>query len=363
MSKVITLFNHKGGVSKTTTTFHLGWKIAKKGYKVLMVDGDPQCNLTGVTAKNFRDEDEGTLFYKENAFYDSKENEDIYSALKPILEGKVLAVDGIKPTETRLSNLDMIAGNIELAESEIPLTMALTTAGAGSYLPFAKQFIGALNAHIRETMSRKEYDVVLIDLSPSIGVLNGVFLMSSDYFIIPTSPDYFCLQAIDALSQVLPKWADQFKPFRDPDMPNRLPKENPKFLGIISQKYRRYKTSAKDTETTKAYQQWIDKIKARVNQKLVPSLREKNMVIDEPLFTQHVKEDTPYNLISIGDFNTLIPKSQKYGVPVFELSDQQLELTGNVKENSKEKQKEFDKKFTSLADSVLGLVGLPAQKA
>ena len=48
MAKIICLFNHKGGVSKTTTTFNLGWMLAKKGKKVLLADFDPQCNLTGM---------------------------------------------------------------------------------------------------------------------------------------------------------------------------------------------------------------------------------------------------------------------------------------------------------------------------
>ena len=47
MVRKIALFNHKGGVSKTTTTFHLGWMLAAKGNKVVLVDADPQCNLTG----------------------------------------------------------------------------------------------------------------------------------------------------------------------------------------------------------------------------------------------------------------------------------------------------------------------------
>ena len=48
MVKRIALFNHKGGVSKTTTTFNLGWMLAQMGHRVILVDGDPQSNLTGL---------------------------------------------------------------------------------------------------------------------------------------------------------------------------------------------------------------------------------------------------------------------------------------------------------------------------
>ena len=48
MVKKIVFFNHKGGVSKTTSTFNIGWKLAEMGHRVLLVDADPQCNLTSV---------------------------------------------------------------------------------------------------------------------------------------------------------------------------------------------------------------------------------------------------------------------------------------------------------------------------
>ena len=67
MVKIIALFNNKGGVSKTTTTFHLGWKLAEMGYKTLIADTDPQCNLTGVCL-NTEKEDKLLNFYKENNY-------------------------------------------------------------------------------------------------------------------------------------------------------------------------------------------------------------------------------------------------------------------------------------------------------
>jgi cellulose biosynthesis protein BcsQ len=65
MIPVISLFNHKGGVSKTTTAFNLGWAMAERGRRVLIVDGDPQCNLTG-TVLGFDGINDFTAFYKTN---------------------------------------------------------------------------------------------------------------------------------------------------------------------------------------------------------------------------------------------------------------------------------------------------------
>ena len=77
--KKIVLFNHKGGVSKTTTTFNLGWKFAEKGRKVLLVDGDPQCNLTSLFLGETFDE-----------YYEDQETkfENIKDGVKAAFEGK-----------------------------------------------------------------------------------------------------------------------------------------------------------------------------------------------------------------------------------------------------------------------------------
>jgi hypothetical protein len=65
MTRIISLFNHKGGVSKTTTTFNLGWALAEQEKRVLIVDGDPQCNLTG-TVLGFNGDDDFEDFYTNN---------------------------------------------------------------------------------------------------------------------------------------------------------------------------------------------------------------------------------------------------------------------------------------------------------
>jgi chromosome partitioning protein len=81
MHRTIALFNHKGGVSKTTTTFNVGWMLAEKGHRVVMIDTDPQCNLTGLVLDYEQSED-------LDHFYASHPNQNIRAALAPAFEAQ-----------------------------------------------------------------------------------------------------------------------------------------------------------------------------------------------------------------------------------------------------------------------------------
>ena len=87
--RTIAFFSHKGGVSKTTTTYNLGWALANAGKRVLMIDGDPQCNLTGMTLSLGGQEDFEKL-------YESDNRANLYDALRPAFEAipeRIRAVD------------------------------------------------------------------------------------------------------------------------------------------------------------------------------------------------------------------------------------------------------------------------------
>jgi len=337
MTPVVSLFNHKGGVSKTTTAFNLGWAMADRGKRVLIVDGDPQCNLTG-TVLGFR----GINDFSD--FYSTRPNANISQCLAPVFTGSGAPLIAADITETSHPNLFLLAGNIELAENETQISVALSTSAA---IPALQNIPGSICALLRLTAHAHKIDMVIIDMSPSVGALNQCFLMGSDYFIVPTSPDYYCNQAISSLSRVLPRWNDGVAHFRKSTLLYNFPAAPPKFCGIISQRYRPRLGSP-----AYSFQQWIDTIKDTVLREFVPALTVHGMTISIADFNGASPGDTPYNLINISDFNSLIAQSQKHSIPVFALSDAQIEQVGVILATMKESRDAFRKAFAALAHTV-----------
>lgn len=335
--KIISLFNHKGGVSKTTTTFNLGWMLAEQGHKTLIVDADPQCNLTALVL-GYASIDSIDNFYEKNP------NCDIYSCVKPVIDGSLGKLITANPLVTGNSNLSLLCGNIALSEIETQISVALTTSSA---IPAIRNIPGSIGAFVRQTAEELGFDYVLVDMSPSVGALNECLLMSSDYFIVPTAPDFFCAQAIKSLTNVIPRWNKEVEAFRGKDIIYPFPATPPKFIGFLSQKYR-----PRNGSPAKSFQKWIDTINDEVAKSLVPALIPINMSIDQTFFGANVKADEPFNLCNISDFNSLIAQSQKHNVPVFALTDDQLEQSGKILQTMVESRDGFRSTFTQLAAEV-----------
>src|ERR1700722_16475680 len=87
--KRIALFNHKGGVSKTTTTFNLGWMLASKGHRVVLVDSDPQCSLSGLVL-GYKGQDEF------EAFYEKHPERNIRAGLAPAFESRPKEIEAVE---------------------------------------------------------------------------------------------------------------------------------------------------------------------------------------------------------------------------------------------------------------------------
>jgi chromosome partitioning protein len=355
MTKTICLFNHKGGVSKTTTTFNLGWALSRLGKKVLLVDLDSQCNLTGLVLGYAAIDEE-----KMDVFYQSRSN----LTMKPIVDA---LINGTSPAEfmktdqgaviqTERENLFLLPGHLDLADLDSQISVSLKIA---SGIPATRNIPGNLPMMLQEIARKIGADFCLYDLSPNVSGLNEVILMSSDYFVTPTSPDYFCLQAIGSLEKNVRKWHKEITRFKEDNKFDALsfPIANkPKFLGAIQQRYR-----PRNEKPAKSFQIWIDKIRGAIEKTLVPSLAQIDCVVDRAILLDALvgSELQPYDLAHVPDFNSLIAISQQLSTPIFALTDAQIKSVGKVFGHAEatmlESRDNFDEVFTSLASRVVAL--------
>jgi chromosome partitioning protein len=342
VSKIIARFNHKGGVSKTTTTFNLGWALALKGQRVLLVDSDPQCNLTGM-ALAFAGTDD------LQGFYNQYPTANLYAAVRPLFSGVPDRLTFAQAAPTKLDNLLLLPGHIDLGSIEGELSMAHKL---GAAVPMFQNLPCAIGHVIRATAEEYKVDIVLVDMSPSIGALNQNIFMHCDYFIVPTSPDYFCLLAISSLATTLPRWMVQAAELRRLQQSSlyKIPDRNPRFIGMISQKYR-----PRSGRPAQAFQQWIDAILNAVNDVLMPALTLAGMTLDRKHMRAAIPNEPHVELSQIPDFNSLIAKSQECSTAVFALTDAQLNAAGAVLVSFIESRNLFERLFSSLADKVIAL--------
>ena len=362
MTKQIALFNHKGGVSKTTTTFNLGWMLANKGKRVMIVDCDPQCNLTGMVL-GLR----GTRFRINEGFqsiYESEEVRDIYRGLAPAFESRPVLLEPVvcEPVKGQ-PNMYLLPGHIRLAEYEVVLGMAQELSGS---LPSLQNLPGSLNYLFMKTAEEYEADFILIDMGPSLGAINRNLLMTSDFFLVPMFPDYFSVVAAESLASILIQWAAWSRQgralpiLREATYP--FPDKIPKFLGTIVQNYR-----VRNGKPTAAFQKWIDAIELAVKASLLPVLKKNNMLLPIKLYEKAMlrqsRQATLFSDESLGkpilqmpDFNSLIARSQEHKAPIFELTDTQLEHAGEVLEQTKKSMHRFQKLYSEGVDRIMTLV-------
>ncbi|WP_337412117.1 AAA family ATPase [Clostridium sp.] len=338
MAKTISLFNNKGGVSKTTTAFHLGWKLAEMGHKTLIVDTDPQCNLTGLCL-NTDKENKLSIFYEKN-------NYNIKDSLSPIFDNKPEPLQPATCYEFADNpNLFLLPGHIDFSEYDATFNIAENLTGS---IVMFRNVPGALENLLQLTADKYDLEYILLDMSPSISSTNANILMESDYFIIPCAPDYFCYMAIESLTKVFPRWNTTYQKLRENDIfksaTYKMKATSPKFIGTIQQRYR-----PRNGSPVKAFSEWITDINQLVSNKLVPVLQKNNMIA--PNLSDYCTEN--YNLINIADFNSLIAQSQLHNTPVFLLTQEQIEKTGKVWTNMKKNRDDFNNTFTDFANRII----------
>ena len=161
LPRVIAIANQKGGVGKTTTAVNLGAALAEAGFRVLVVDLDPQGNASTGLGINHRD--------VESSVYD-------------VIMNDAPALDCVEPTS--LKNLFVLPATIDLAGAEIELVSA-----------FSREL------KLRRALDavRPEYDIILIDCPPSLGLLTVNGLAAADDVIVPVQSEYYALEGLGQL--------------------------------------------------------------------------------------------------------------------------------------------------------------------
>ena len=176
---VIAVVNQKGGTGKTTTCENLGVGIANTGKKVLLIDTDPQASLTI------------SLGYPKP--------DDLYPTLSTLMT-KVMQDEDLKPKEGVLHHkegVDLIPSNIELSGLEVSLVNAM------SRETILKQYLDTV---------KREYDYVLLDCMPSLGMLTINALASADNVLIPVQAQYLPAKGLEQLLQTINKVRKQINP-------------------------------------------------------------------------------------------------------------------------------------------------------
>jgi len=291
----IAVFNHKGGVGKTTLTVNLAYAMASIGKKVLLVDSDPQCNLTSYLIEESVVDD---LLDKS----DQGSGRTVWSAVKPVVEASG-DLQEIEPFQLSEQNLLLLPGDIRLSEFEAELSQFWIDCLARRQRGFRGTM--ALSTLVNQVCEKTKVDFVFYDSGPNIGALNRVILLDCDYFIVPAACDVFSIRALKTLGHTVVNWAQDWKIVRDlaPDGIYLMPGV-PDLLGYIPQRFKVYAGAI-----TAAQSGYISRIEKHVGSDLIGPLKAFNpKLVSGP--TSHLK------LGMIKDFGVLVAPSQEEGVSI-----------------------------------------------
>ena len=218
-------------------------------------------------------------------------------------------------------------GSLDLSGNDTQLSMSFNLS---SFLTSMQNLPGSFDYLIQKTAEKYNADFVLIDLNPSLSAINQGLLISSDYFVIPTSTDYFSVQSIRSLATKLPEWENWAKKarelFKESFYP--LPLNTPKFLGFTCNKFN---LDSNTKQPQKNHRQMMDRIGKSIDDLLVPNLKSAGMLLEEGLYHQYPRQtrktQSKYCLAEFSDYNKLSVISQQKNIPLYDIPNSELSET------------------------------------
>ena len=312
MVKIVTFYNHKGGVSKTTTIFNFAHLLAIQGKKVLAVDADPQCNLTELMlAPIIAELDEREQETGEEAVI---EGTSLLQLLIPRIDGEIaeISTSSINAIDVAM-NLKLLKGDVNLSAIEDSLAESHTQRFSNK--THEKRTYVAISDLLRRYGNEENFDYILIDVGPSAGAITRSCFLACDGYFVPTCPDRFNVQAIGTLSTIISKWIKDHQQIKDDFLEIGLPVQDglPKFLGVILQNFKIRKEKPKPT-----YRMWMDRIPVKVEKTLFPAIQKFNTKEND--LTCGLLNYEGIIATEIRDFEGLVPIMQEHGKAMFSIT-------------------------------------------
>jgi len=358
---IISIFNNKGGVGKSTLTYHLGSALSEMGKRVLLVDLDPQSNLTlyGLSESQLE-----SIWEKEDAFIDDfssakramspekfeeyqKSNHSIHYLLKPVEDGESDETQLADPVMLN-DDLGLLPGRLTLHMFESKIAKQWSEAFLGE--PQAIRTVTAIRKKCEDYAKKFNFEIVLIDTSPSLSALNKVIISTSDCFIIPCAPDMFSDYGIRNIGNSLKVWSRELQTMislLNDTKRDYFPKKFVKLLGYTIYNARKRSDAQNNLKIAAAHANHAKKLPETIKN-FVPK-ECYDFLADKAIFK------------SIGDnalihsHNTYPASSQKYKQPMWKVPESpNLDETdiGTIKASAKDYKATRDS-YISFAEDVL----------
>src|ERR1017187_4324145 len=294
---VLTFFNNKGGVGKTSLVYHLSWIFSEMGKKVVAIDLDPQANLTSAFLP------EEKLEELWDADLVSPKATTIYRCVQPLME-----VGDIQEPITQhiRSSLHLVPGDLALAGFEDFLSQEWPNSLGSGNLLRAFRVLTAFWIVAQKAAVQNQADLILADVGPNLGAINRSALIGSDYVVIPLAADLFSLQGLRNLGPTLRRWRSDWRKRLDNWSSSSfpLPKGKMAALGYIVQQH-----SERLSRPVKAYDRWAARIPGVYRQSVLSDNSDPPPITDDPLCLARLKH-----------YRSLVPMAQEARKPIFHLT-------------------------------------------
>ena len=299
---VLTFFNNKGGVGKTSLIYHLAWMLSETGHRVLACDLDPQASLSAA----FLDEDRLEVIWDNGSGLNNQSGANtIAQCVEPLMQVGDLqdpVLQEITP------ELHLIPGDLALSGFEDTLSAEWPNALASTnlYRPF--RILTAFSTIMQAGAKQTDATVILADVGSNLGAINRSALIATDYVIVPLGADLISLQGLRNLGPTLENWRTEWEKrinnWRQPQFP--LPKGSMKPIGYVVQQH-----SVRLDRPVQAYDKWVNRMPEEYARNLLGK-KEDSYPLSPP-------EDVN-RLATIKHYRSLVPMGQEARKPIFKLT-------------------------------------------